>query len=75
MVAVCFPANEKIGPGDRFIVNELGKVRRTTKFAIVTKTDLVSPDQLGEHLLDVARLGERDGHRVGGDRAGLREVR
>ena len=28
VVAVCFSANEKIGPGDRFIVNELGKVRR-----------------------------------------------
>ena len=41
VVAVCFPANEKVGPGDRFIVKELGKVRRTTKFAIVTKTDLV----------------------------------
>jgi GTP-binding protein Era len=58
VVAVCFPANEKIGPGDRFIVNELAKVRRTTKFAIVTKTDLVTPDQLGQHLLDVVRLGE-----------------
>ena len=57
VVAVCFPANEKIGPGDRFIVNALGKVRRTTKFAVVTKTDLVTPDQLGQHLLDVARLG------------------
>jgi GTPase len=57
VVAVCFPANEKIGPGDRFIVKELGKVRRTTKFAIVTKTDLVGPEQLGAHLLDVAALG------------------
>ncbi|MEO5711213.1 MAG: GTPase Era [Nocardioidaceae bacterium] len=57
VVAVCFPANEKIGPGDRFIVKELGKVRRTTKFAIVTKTDLVGPEQLGQHLLDVASLG------------------
>ena len=26
VVAVCFPANEKIGPGDRFIVNEMAKV-------------------------------------------------
>ena len=58
LVAVCFPANEKVGPGDRFIVNELSKVRRTTKFAVVTKTDLVTPDQLGQHLLSIARLGE-----------------
>ncbi len=57
VVAVCFPANEKIGPGDRFIVNELGKVRRTVKVAVATKTDLVTPEQLGEHLLDIAALG------------------
>ena len=41
MVAVCLPANEKIGPGDRFIVNEMAKVKRTKKVAIATKTDLV----------------------------------
>jgi GTP-binding protein Era len=57
VVAVCFPANEKVGPGDRFIVNELGKVRRTIKIAVATKTDLVTPEQLGEHLLDIAALG------------------
>jgi GTP-binding protein Era len=58
VVAVCFPANEKVGPGDRFIVNELAKVRRTLKFAVATKTDLATPQQLGEHLLSIARLGE-----------------
>ncbi|MGZ4579913.1 MAG: GTPase Era [Nocardioidaceae bacterium] len=57
VVAVCFPANEKIGPGDRFIVNELAKVRRTIKFALATKTHLASPQQLGEHLLAIAELG------------------
>ena len=58
IVAVCFPANEKIGPGDRFIVKELAKVRRTTRIAIATKTDLATPEQLAKHLLDIARLGE-----------------
>jgi len=57
VVAVCFPANEKIGPGDRFIVSELGKVRKTIKVAIATKTDLATPDQIGRHLLDIAALG------------------
>jgi GTP-binding protein Era len=57
VVAVCFPANEKVGPGDRFIVNELSKVRRTTKVAIATKTDLATPEQLGEHLLAIDKLG------------------
>ena len=75
VVAVCFPANEKIGPGDRFIVTEMAKVRRTTKVAIATKTDLATPEQIGQHLLDIQALGRRDRHRVGRDRAGLGEVR
>jgi GTPase len=58
VVAVCFPANERIGPGDRFLVGELAKVRRTTKIAVATKTDLVSQERLGEHLLAIASLGE-----------------
>jgi GTP-binding protein Era len=57
VVAVCFPANERIGPGDRFIVTELAKVRRTPKVAIATKTDLATPEQIGRHLLDIAELG------------------
>jgi GTP-binding protein Era len=61
VVAVCFPANEKIGPGDRFIVNELAKVRRTTKIAVATKTDLATPEQIGQHLLDIQALGEETG--------------
>ena len=39
VVAVCFPANEKVGPGDRFIVQEMAKVRRTIKVAVATKTE------------------------------------
>jgi GTP-binding protein Era len=79
VVAVCFPADQKPGPGDRFLVNELAKVRRTTKFAIATKSDLVTNEALGEHLLAIDRLGRetgtewaeivpvsaRDGHQVG----------
>ncbi|WP_181312771.1 GTPase Era [Nocardioides campestrisoli] len=61
VVAVCFPANEKIGPGDRFIVKELGKVRRTIKVAIATKTDLATPEQIGQHLLDIQTLGAETG--------------
>jgi GTP-binding protein Era len=61
VVAVCFPADEKPGPGDRFIVNELGKVRRTVKVAVATKIDKVTPDQLAEHLLAIAELGRETG--------------
>lgn len=61
VVAVCLPADEKVGPGDRFIVNEMAKVKRTTKVAVATKTDLASPDRIAEHLLDIARLGTETG--------------
>jgi GTP-binding protein Era len=56
-VAACFPADQKIGPGDRYLATELAKVRRTSKFAVATKTDLVKPDRLMEHLQDIAALG------------------
>ncbi|WP_436701333.1 GTPase Era [Nocardioides sp. BYT-33-1] len=80
VVAVCFPADEKIGPGDRFLVTELAKVRRTTKIAVATKTDLAGPDRIAEHLLDIAELGRETGTEwaeivpvssVGGDQIGL----
>lgn len=61
VVAVCFPANEKIGPGDRFIVNEMAKIKRTTKVAVATKTDLATPEQIGLHLLDIQKLGAETG--------------
>jgi GTPase len=61
VVAVCFPADQKPGPGDRYLVNELAKVRRTTKFAVATKTDLVSSDALAEHLVRIAELGRETG--------------
>ena len=57
VVAVCFPSDEKIGPGDRFIVTEMSKIKRTTKVAVATKTDLATPERIGEHLLDIQRLG------------------
>src|SRR4051812_46597555 len=59
VVAVCFPSDQKVGPGDSFLVTELAKVRRTIKFAVATKTDLVAPDRLAQHLMDIAALGER----------------
>jgi hypothetical protein len=57
IVGVCLPANEKVGPGDRFLVTELARVRRTAKVAVVTKADLVGPDRMAEHLSAIAALG------------------
>src|SRR5690606_11152521 len=52
VVGFCVPADEKIGPGDRFIANELTKIApRTPVLGIVTKTDLVSKEQVAKQLL------------------------
>ena len=61
VVAVCFPCDQQIGPGDRFVVNELAKVKRTVKVAVATKTDLADADRIGRHLLDIAALGVETG--------------
>ncbi len=61
VVAVCFPADQKPGPGDRYLVSELAKVRRTTKFAVATKTDLVDKAKLADHLTAIAELGREVG--------------
>ena len=72
VVAVCFPANEKIGPGDRFIVSELAKVRKTIKVAIATKTDLADPAADRRAPARHRRARHRDQHRLGRDRPRLR---
>ncbi len=60
-IGVCLPSNEKIGPGDRFLVTEAAKVRRTPKVAVATKADLATPDRMAEHLTEIAALGEELG--------------
>jgi GTP-binding protein Era len=57
VVAMCFPADEPIGPGDRFIATDLASVPRVKKIAVITKTDRATKQQIGEQLLAVAQLG------------------
>ena len=61
VIGLCIPADEAIGPGDRFLLRELAAIGRTPKVAVVTKTDLVSPEKLGEQLLAVQRAGAEAG--------------
>jgi GTPase len=59
IIAFCIPANEKVGPGDRYIAGELQRLgSRTPIVAVVTKTDRVARDVVGERLVEVAKLGE-----------------
>jgi GTP-binding protein Era len=61
VVGLCIPANQSVGPGDRFIATELSHLRRKPIVAIVTKTDTVSRAILAERLAEVAELAERIG--------------
>ncbi len=74
VVAACFPADQRVGPGDRFLVAELAKVRRTVKVAVATKTDLVGPERLAEHLLEIAELGRTLAPTPGQDRGEWAEI-
>jgi GTPase len=56
-ITVCLPADERVGPGDRFIARELGRVADTPKIAVVTKIDLVSSGQVAARLSEAAELG------------------
>ncbi|MGO4423966.1 GTPase Era, partial [Streptomyces sp. MCAF7] len=61
VIGFCLPADQKLGPGDRFIAAELAGIKKTPKIAIVTKTDLVDSQQLAEQLIAVDRLGKELG--------------
>lgn len=58
VIGFCVPADEPVGPGDRWIATQLATAKRTPKVAIVTKTDLVEHETVGKRLLEVAKLGE-----------------
>ncbi|QJC21877.1 GTPase Era [Arcanobacterium buesumense] len=54
---MCFPADEKIGPGDRYLLRELTKAKLPI-FAVVTKIDKISREDLANKLIDISQLHE-----------------
>ncbi len=59
VVGFCVPADQQVGPGDKFIVNELRKIAdRTPLVGVLTKTDLVKRDVVAERLLELSALAE-----------------
>lgn len=57
VIVFCIPADEKVGPGDRFIARDLADSRRPV-VAVVTKADTVSREALAAQLLAVNDLGD-----------------
>jgi GTPase len=57
VIGLCIPADETIGPGDRWIYQQIRAVApRTTLVVIVTKTDKVSRDKIATQLMAVSEL-------------------
>jgi GTP-binding protein Era len=57
VIGLCIPADEAVGPGDRFIAGEIASLKAAL-VAVVTKTDLVPRARLAEQLLAVSQLGD-----------------
>lgn len=57
VIALCIPADEKIGPGDRWIVQQVRQMApKTTLLGVVTKIDKVGKDQIARQLMAVSEL-------------------
>jgi len=61
VIGLCIPADESIGPGDRWIHEQIRAVApRTTLVAIVTKIDRVPKERLAAQLMAVSELVGQD---------------
>ena len=57
LIGMCVPAGEKIGPGDRWILQRVREVAPKTKIlGIVTKLDTVSKDEVALQLMALSEL-------------------
>ena len=57
VIGLCIPADEKIGPGDRWIHEQIRAVAPdTTLMAVVTKIDKVPKDRVAAQLVAVSEL-------------------
>jgi GTPase len=57
VIGWCIPADEKIGPGDRWIHEQIRTIApNTTLVVVVTKIDKVSRDQVAAQLMAVSEL-------------------
>jgi GTP-binding protein Era len=60
VIGFCVPANEKIGPGDNFINDQVGEYRRAKFVALVTKSETVSRDALAQQLVAISQMRNWD---------------
>jgi GTPase len=61
VIGWCIPANEKIGPGDRWIYEQIRTIApSTTLVVVVTKIDKVPKDRVAAQLIAVSELAGPD---------------
>jgi GTP-binding protein Era len=58
IVLMCIPADETSGTGDIFIAQEIAKHHKAKKFAVITKTDLISKEKLAARLLGIMEIAK-----------------
>jgi GTP-binding protein Era len=57
VIGVCLPADQRIGPGDSYLVGEIAALpKRPDLVAVATKSDLVGSQRMAEHLLRINSL-------------------
>jgi GTP-binding protein Era len=62
VIGVCLPANERIGPGDTYLVGQIAALPKPpTLVAIATKSDLVGGERMAQHLISIQALEELQG--------------
>lgn len=60
VIALCVPAQDLVGPGDRYIAQSILNYPRAKKIAVVTKTDAASPEVIAQRLVQVNELADWD---------------
>jgi len=58
IVLMCIPADETSGAGDIYIAQEIAKHAKARKFAVITKTDLISKEKLAARLLGIMEIAK-----------------
>lgn len=62
VIGVCLPSSQRVGPGDEFLIKEIAELAKRPKLvALATKSDLVNPNRLAEHLMKIQSLEEKLG--------------
>jgi GTP-binding protein Era len=58
LVLMCIPADETSGAGDVYLAAEIAKHPKAKKFAVITKTDLLSKEKLALRLAGIMDLAK-----------------